>query len=29
MTIEMLQFQQLIFKWSEKRKQSTSAHSKS
>ena len=28
MTIDMLHFQQLIFKWSEKRKQSTSAHSR-
>ena len=29
MTIDMLHFQQLIFKWSEKRKQGTSAHSTS
>ena len=29
MTIDMLDFQQLIFKWSAKRKQSTSAHSTS
>ena len=28
MTIDMLHFQQLIFKWSEKRKQSTSVQRK-